>query len=149
MENEITKINELMKNTIPFVGRTGVKIIEMTPLRVKARMPLKGNENHFSIMYLGALCTLAEVPGGVLAGICFDLNKYVPIVKEISLRFFHPAKSDVTLEAALSDDEKKRIQAILTEKGKADYTLEGELKDESGDMVAKSKVVFHLGSIHR
>jgi acyl-coenzyme A thioesterase PaaI-like protein len=149
MEDSITTINELMGKMVPFVGRTGVKVIEMTPRSVKARMPLEGNENHINIMYMGALCTLAEVPGGVLAGTCFDLNKYVPIIKEISLQFFRPAKSDVTLEATLSEDEIKRINDALASKGKTDFTLEGELKDESGDMVAKSKVIFNLGSINR
>ncbi|MEE9435704.1 MAG: YiiD C-terminal domain-containing protein [Candidatus Adiutricales bacterium] len=132
---------------VAFIENMGLETIEARPGYVKLKAPLKGNENHIGIMYAGALFTLAEVPGGTLFSTSFDVTKYYPIVKEMSIRFRRPAATDITLEMTMSEDEVDRIQTEAEANGKADYVLEGELKDESGDVVALSKGVYQIRAI--
>ena len=54
----------------------------------------------------------------------------------MSLKFLKPAKTAITVEARLSDEEIERITREVAEKGKSVYILELELKDESGEVVA-------------
>lgn len=140
-------IRKFSGKTIAFVERMGLEVVESRPGYVKLKTPLKGNENHVGIMYAGALFTLAEMPGGALFTTSFDVSRYYPIVKELSIRFRRPATTDATIEMTMSKDEVERIQAEADEKGKADYILEGEIKDESGEVVALSKGVYQIRAI--
>ncbi|MBW2062500.1 MAG: YiiD C-terminal domain-containing protein [Deltaproteobacteria bacterium] len=140
-------IRKFSGKTIAFVERMGLEVVESRPGYVKLKTPLKGNENHVGIMYAGALFTLAEMPGGALFTTSFDVSRYYPIVKELSIRFRRPATTDATIEITMSKDEVERIQAEADEKGKADYILEGEIKDESGEVVALSKGVYQIRAI--
>ena len=130
-----------------FTENMGLQILETKPLYCKLMAPIKGNENHVGIMYAGALFTLAEVPGGALFSTSFDSAKYYPIVKELSIRFRRPAMTDVTVEMTMTQEEVDRIQAEAEANGKADYILEGELKDENGTVVAISKGIYQIRAV--
>ncbi|MBW1644050.1 MAG: YiiD C-terminal domain-containing protein, partial [Deltaproteobacteria bacterium] len=114
---------------------------------VKLKAPLSSNENHVGIMYAGALFTLAEVPGGSLFYTSFDPTKYYPIVKDMYIRFRRPAATDVTIEMRMSEEEVDRVQAEADKNGKADFILEGEIKDETGEVVALSKGTYQIRAV--
>lgn len=137
-------IKQLLETKVAFVERTGLKALQLQPRHVKLMVPLKGNENHIGTMYAGALFTVAEVPVGALYVTTFDMTKYYPIIKEMNIQFVRPAKTDVTIELSISEEEARRIQAEAEETGKAEFVLEGEVKDESGDVVARSRGVYQL-----
>ena len=108
----------------------------MTDGYVKCLMPLEGNINHVGIMYAGSLFTLGEIIGGIMWGLMFDVENFYPIVKEINIRFTRPAATDVTLEVDFDKEASDRIQAEAQKEGKADYTLDLDLKDMRGETVA-------------
>jgi acyl-coenzyme A thioesterase PaaI-like protein len=107
-------------------------------------MPLAGNQNHIGSMYAGALFTLAEIPGGALFLTSFDAQHFYPIIKEMNLRFRRPATGDIRVEARLEDAQIQALQKQATEEGKADYVLELQLIDESGEVVAQSRGLYQL-----
>jgi thioesterase domain-containing protein len=137
-------VKELVEKKIAFVERMGLKVIELTPGYVKLIAPLQGNENHVGSMYAGALFTLAEIPGGALILTTFDPTKCFPVIKELTIKFLRPAASDITTEMFLSRGEVDRITAEVTEKGKADFVLHGELKDQTGTVVAVSQGLYQI-----
>lgn len=98
-------------------------------------------------MYAGSLCTLAEMSGGALFGVCFDYLKYLPIVKNIEVRFVKPGMTDVTLEVSLSPERIIEILTVLEEKGKSDFTLELDLKDSGGDTVVRAVGLYQARRI--
>jgi acyl-coenzyme A thioesterase PaaI-like protein len=100
----------------------------------KLSLPLEPNLNHIGTMYAGSLFSLAEFSGGVMFAVSFDITKYFPIVKEVSIRYRRPAASAVTLEVFLSPERVEEIRAVAEENGKADYSMDLELKDEDGDI---------------
>jgi acyl-coenzyme A thioesterase PaaI-like protein len=137
-------LKQFIEKPFAFVERMGLKALELKPSYVKLAVPIAGNENHIGGMYAGALFTLAEIPGGALYLTTFDVSKFYPIIKEMTIRFVAPAKTDVTIEMHLPKEEASRIEAEARENGKADYVLEGEVKDASGLVVAVSKGLYQL-----
>jgi len=137
-------LKQFIEKPFAFVERMGLKALELKPNYVKLAAPIAGNENHIGGMYAGALFTLAEIPGGALYLTTFDVSRFYPIIKEMTIRFVAPAKTDVTIETHLPEEEAYRIEAEAKENGKADYVLEGEVKDASGVVVTVSKGLYQL-----
>lgn len=146
-EELLGKLKTALAKNIPFVERTGLEILELERGYVKMKMPFEPNVNHVQMMYAGALYTLAELPGGAIFATSFDAKSYYPIVKDMSIRFRRPAKTDVTVEVRLAPERAAEIQAQADRDGKADYEWECELKDDSGEVVAITKNVYQLRKI--
>jgi acyl-coenzyme A thioesterase PaaI-like protein len=123
-------------NSIEGIRRTGIKMLEMRDRYAKLLMPIEGNGNHVGMMYAGSLFTIGEITGGVIAACSFDVKKYVPIVKEVSIRFRRPAMTDVTVEVSMTEDRVSDIEAEAAEKGKADFEMDIDITDASGEVVS-------------
>jgi acyl-coenzyme A thioesterase PaaI-like protein len=141
---DLNVAKQALEQGIAFVRNAGLQVEELRRGYVKCRMPFKNNGNHIGIMYAGAMFTVAEIPGGALFLSSFDSSRYFPIVKALNMDFLKPARSDVTVEIRLSEDRIAGIQAEAEAKGKADFVLEGELKDAAGIVVAKSHGVYQI-----
>jgi acyl-coenzyme A thioesterase PaaI-like protein len=135
---------QLTEEQIAFVKRSNLKAEVLEPGFVRLRMPLAGNQNHLASMYAGALFTLAEIPGGALFITSFDVTRFYPVVKEMQLRFRRPATGDIWVEARLAADEIEHLQNEAQINGKAEYLLELELTNASGEVVALSRGVYQL-----
>lgn len=135
---------QFTEDKIAFVKRMNLKAEVLEPGFVRLRVPLAGNENHIGSMYAGALFTLAEIPGGALFLTSFDASKFYPIVKEMNLRFRRPATGDIVVEAHLGTEEIERLQSEAQANGKAEYVLELQLTDGSGEVVALSRGIYQL-----
>ncbi len=150
MTNEEMKaIAEMTIDGIPAIKRTGIRVLDIRPRYTKILMPLEGNVNHVGMMYAGSLFTIGEIPGGILHLASFDVNRFFPIVKEINIRFRRPATTDVTLEMALDADQADQIQAEAEEKGKADFSLEMEIKDAAGEVVSMINGTWQIRKIQK
>lgn len=137
-------VRQLTEEQIAFVQRSGLKAEVLEPGWVRLCMPLEGNQNHIGSMYAGALFTLAEIPGGALFLTSFDAQHFYPIIKEMNLRFRRPATGAIRVEARLSAEEIQRLQNQATDQGKAEYLLELQLTDDSGEVVAESRGLYQL-----
>jgi acyl-coenzyme A thioesterase PaaI-like protein len=144
MSMPIELVRQLTEEQIAFVKRSGLKADVLEPGHVRLRMPLEGNQNHIGTLYAGALFTLAEMPGGALFLTSFDSRRFYPIVKEMNLRFRRPAKGDITVEAHMHSEEITRIQREAEANGKADYLLELQLLDATGEVVAESRGLYQM-----
>lgn len=141
---QLQVIKVLSTRAIPFVHRSGVRILTLEPGRVVCEMPLKGNVNHIGTMYAGALFTLAEFPGGPLMLATYGLTRFIPIVTSLDMEFVKAAKSDVRVELSLPADEADRIEQQTLANGQAEFELTGELKAKSGDVVARSLARYQM-----
>lgn len=135
---------QLTEQQIAFVQRSGLKAEVLEPGFVRLCMPLAGNQNHIGSMYAGALFTLAEIPGGALFLTSFDASRFYPVVKDMNLRFRRPATGDIRVEARLDSAEIVRLEQQASSQGKAEFVLELQLTDESGEVVAQSRGLYQL-----
>jgi thioesterase domain-containing protein len=147
MNLPLAVIKELVENKVAFVARMNLKVLDLRAGYVKLFAPLQGNENHVGTMYAGALFTLAEIPGGALCLTLLDVSRFYPIVKEMNIRFLRPARTDMTIEASIPREEAERIRAEAEKKGKADFVIESEIKDETGEVVATSKGIYQARAV--
>ncbi len=143
----LAQLKATFAKTIPFAERTGVEIVEIDERYVKMRMPFEPNVNHVGMMYAGALFTLAELPGGAIFATTFDVTRYYPIVKDMKIRFRRPAMTDITVEVRVSAEEARDIEERTERDGKADFSWDCELRDETGEVVAITKNLYQLRKI--
>jgi thioesterase domain-containing protein len=142
-------IKELVETKVAFVERMKLKALELEPCRAKLAAPLEGNENHVGGMYAGALFTLAEMPGGALFLTTFDVEKYYPVVKEMTIQYRRPARTDCVVEVSISESEAQRIRDEAEKNGKAEFALECDIKDQHGEVVATARGIYQIRTIGR
>ncbi|AEV73056.1 uncharacterized protein, possibly involved in aromatic compounds catabolism [Mycolicibacterium rhodesiae NBB3] len=142
--NLVDMMNDAMATTIPAADKLGVKAVEARRGFAAATVPLKGNGNHFGVVYAGVEFTVAEILGGIIAIASFDAAKYYPLVKKLDIEFTAAARSDLRAEASLDEDELRRIETEAAEKGKADFVLDAVVRDEAGQTVAVTHGLYQL-----
>ena len=136
MQFDKDKVSELTTGTIPLAKFVEAEVVELERGYVKMRIPFAPNINHIGIMYADSLFTIGELPGGALFFSAFDVSKCYPIVTEMNIKFLKPAKTAVTVESRISEEEIERITREVEENGKSVYILEQEIKDEDGVVCA-------------
>jgi len=144
IEKRFEKVADVAVNSIEGIRRTGIKVVELRERYSKVMMPLEGNINHVGTMYAGSLFTLGEFCGGIIYGVAFDVEKYYPIVKDISIRFRRPAMTDVTIEVSMNEEDVGKIQRICEENNKSDFVLDLEIKDANGEVVTFVKGTWQI-----
>ncbi len=147
IEDKYKLTAEYTETGVEGIRRTGIKVLAMRDRYVKLLMPLEGNVNHVGIMYAGSLFTIGECMGGAIYGVAFDVRSFFPIVKEVTIRFRRPVTSDVTLELEMSEEEADRIQKQAEEAGKADFTLNLDLKDTNYETVCLVSGIWQIRKI--
>jgi len=145
MSNE-ESMREGFKNAIPFGVRCGIDATSFNKENVTLRMPLEPNVNHIGTMYAGALFTLGEMMGGAVAMIYLLEHQLIPIVKGLNIKFIKMAKTDITTTYAMGEDEVRRVIDECRERGKAEYTINLELKDADGVVVAVTEGFYQVRS---
>ncbi len=138
---------EYVETGVEGIARTGIKVLAMKDRYVKMLMPLEGNVNHVGIMYAGSLFTIGECMGGAIYGVAFDVRRFFPIVKEVTIKFRRPVTTDVTLELDMSEEEADKIQQEAEDAGKADFALDLELKDTNGETVCLVSGIWQIRKI--
>ena len=122
----------LIETAVPIIEKMGIKVVEFRPNYARLKLPLEGNTNHIGVIYAGSLFSLGEVTGGAIFLAAFDRTRFLPIVKQVDIRFRRMAKTDVTVEVAMAREDVERISATAEKEGKADFDLTLEIKDEEG-----------------
>lgn len=92
----VEQVNAVMRASIPLMESCRIEIAELEPGYARTTAPFEGNGNHLGTMYAGVLFSVAEVVGGVMAAVTFDMAKYLPVVKSVNIDFKRPARSDVS-----------------------------------------------------
>jgi thioesterase domain-containing protein len=140
-------VKELVETKVAFVERMKLKALELEPCHVKLTAPLEGNDNHVGGMYAGALFTLAEMIGGALFLTTFDVEKYYPIIKEMTIQYRRPARTDCVVEVSISESEAQRIREEAEKNGKAEFNLECDIRDQHGEVVATTRGIYQIRTI--
>ncbi|MEE8600387.1 YiiD C-terminal domain-containing protein [Euzebya tangerina] len=133
-----------LEDGFPFLTNMGLRLDAIEPGYCKMTAPLEPNVNHIGTMYAGALFTLAEVPGGAIFLATFDAQAYYPIVRSMDIQFLKMARTDISVEVRIGQDEVDRIQAEANEHGKANYDWTCELVDTDGVVVARTTNHYQL-----
>jgi acyl-coenzyme A thioesterase PaaI-like protein len=121
-----------------------LQVTELRPGYVKGAVPLEGNGNHLGTLYAGAMFGLAEIIGGALAVSSFDISRYYPVVKDLHITFRRPGRTGVTTECTLPAARIEELSAEADRTGKAEFVLDVNLTDDTGEVVATSTATYQI-----
>jgi len=136
-----------LEKAIKIIEKMGMRILDFQKYSVKIILPKEQNINHIGTVYAGSLFSLADYAGGVLFFATFDMKKYYPILREVTITFKKPGTTDITCEASMSPAQAEQMKSITDETGKADWVLDLELKDEKGDVCSIVHGIFQMRKI--
>lgn len=126
---------QFIHQAIPMLGKLGLQVVRMGEGSMTLRVPFEGNQNHVGTMYAGALFAIAEVPGGALAVQLFDPARFYPVIRNMRVDYRRPARTDVTVDAAIPPEIAERVLATAEAEGKADFVMDLQVRDADGDVV--------------
>jgi thioesterase domain-containing protein len=136
-----------LEKAIKIIEKMGMRILAFQKYSVKIILPKEQNINHIGTVYAGSLFSLADYAGGVLFFATFDMKKYYPILREVTITFKKPGTTDITCEASMSPAQAEQMKSITDETGKADWVLDLELKDGKGDVCSIVHGIFQMRKI--
>jgi thioesterase domain-containing protein len=136
-----------LEKAIQIIEKMGMRIVDFQKQSVKIVLPKAPNVNHVGTVYAGSLFSLADYAGGVLFYATFDIRKYYPLLKEVTIAFKKPATTDISVEASMTSAQAEQIKKITDETGKSDWDLDLELKDEKGDTCCIAHGIFQMRKI--
>jgi thioesterase domain-containing protein len=134
ISDEFKDLVGYLEKAIKIVEKMGMRILDLEKQSVRIKLPKEPNVNHLGTVYAGALFSLADFAGGILFFASFDYKKYYILLKEMTIAFKKPATTDMTIAASLTPDEVDGVRKIADEAGKADWSVDFELKDEQGNV---------------
>jgi len=144
IEKKYQEHAKMLETIIKIIDAMGIRIVEMRDRHVKVLLPLEPNVNHIGTMYAGSLFTAGEFMGGAMYMASFDYDRFYPIVKAINIQFRRPAITNVTVEANLSPEEIDAIHREADAKGKADWKMDLEIKDQAGEVCCLLQGIWQL-----
>lgn len=142
IEEKLRPIAMYLENGIDIVRAMGITVLEMRRGYVRLMAPLKGNGNHFGSMYAGVIFSLADIAGGALFVSTFDYTRFIPIVREVDIRFLKPVAEDLFVEASIPEETIARIERELDENGRAEWALDLSLRYAGGATLDTVRGVF-------
>lgn len=140
----VEQVNTLMRASIPLTESCNIELVALEPGYARTRCPFEGNGNHIGTMYAGVLFSVAEVLGGVMAAVTFDITKYAPLVKSMNIDFKKPARSEVFAEARLDDETVAAATAAADADGRGPYELHATVTDAEGVVIATTVGQYQL-----
>ena len=136
--------NSVLAQMIPRAASMGIEVVELRPGYVKSKTPIEGNGNHIGTMYAGVIFTAAELLGGAIALPTFDMTKFYPVIKAMTINFRRPATGAIYAEASMSDELVAELTQKAAEEGKAEFLFETTVTDEAGATVATTEGTYQL-----
>lgn len=133
-----------LEGTIKILKQMGVSITAMQDRYARILLPIEPNRSHINTVYAGSLFSLAEFSGGAIFIASFDHTTYYPIAKAMSIQYRKMAMTDVTLEVSLTPEQAAAITAEADQKGKADFTMDLEIKNAEGAVVCTAQGTWQM-----
>lgn len=134
----------LIEETIPWVRDSGLAAERLEERHVVLRLPRERHLNHVGIVYAGSLFTLMEIAGAALFGCTYPWGLYIPINKEMSIRFLRMGTTDILCDLSISAEKAEEMIRPIDEKGKGEWILEMDCKDTQGNVVAASTCTYYI-----
>jgi acyl-coenzyme A thioesterase PaaI-like protein len=126
----------MVKRVVPYTGSVNPRVEALEPgyarISIRQRRSL---EQHLGSIHAIALANVAEFASGAAMTTALP-SGYRGIVMKFSMEYFKKARGRVTAES-------RAMLPDLTREAEHDFV--SEIKDESGDLVARATVTWRLG----
>lgn len=140
----MTTLKPDVEQSSTLVARSGLKVLEMKRGYVKCLMPLEANSCNEGLMPTGALFMLIEASGRAIFLSSFNTERFESFLKNTELKIEQTAASEVTLEVRLKETVMSQVTAKAEISGRGDYVLEGVLRDEDDNVIARYQAGYQV-----
>lgn len=140
----LNTLKPAVENTNAQVARSGLRVLDMRRGYVKCLLPIDGNGGKDGTVPKEMLKVLMEAPGNAIFLGSFNTDRFETSIKDVDLRLLKPADSDVTVELSLKEAVISRITAEVEIKGWSEFVLEGSLKDEDDNIIARYRGTYEM-----
>lgn len=145
----MTALKPDVEKSSSLIERSGLKVLELRRGYVKCLMPLEANSCHEGIMPTGALFMLVEASGRAIFLSSFNTSRFQVFLKHTELKMEQAAETEVTLEVQLMETVISQVTAKADITGRADYVLEGVLRDEDDGVVARFQAGYQVTPVRQ
>ena len=136
IENEL---EDWARENLPIYEFMDLKVLSVSEGLYKCFVPLSGNTgNHIKTVHAAFQWASAEILGGLAVLSTRKDDKYVPVVKSLSIEFKRPALTDITSEALFSRKQVEVMNTALESIGRYDFELASVIRDSGGEVVAEA-----------
>jgi len=131
---------------IPFAKHTGIARKEEGTLKLKKSKLI---ENHVQSIHGAAQFTLAETQSGLYLRSLFPeyMGKVLPLLRSSSVKYKHPATTDIYAIAKVSDEAKEKFEAQFNKKGRAIISVNVELRDDEDIITMLGEFVWFIQKV--
>ncbi len=140
-------LKSMIEGTIPWVHDSGLQAELLEERHVILRLPKDRHLNHVGIVYAGSLFMLMEVSGAALFACTYPLGKYIPINREMTIRFVRMGVTDILCELAITPEKALEMIRPIDEKGRGEWVLDMDCRDTDGNVVATSTCQYYIKKV--
>jgi acyl-coenzyme A thioesterase PaaI-like protein len=146
MDLDFDAIAKGMAMAVPYIGHTGIEVTEMSEGAATTVLPDRPElHNHVGSQHAGALFGAAEVASGAafVGAFAVRMGDLTPLARSAEISYVKVARGRVEAKARLGVPAADAL-ATLDRDGRVDFSVEVELTDSEGDVVATATVDWNV-----
>lgn len=146
MEIDFNAIAKGMAIAVPYISHMGIEVTEMSEGAATAVLPDRPDlHNHVGSQHAGALFGVAETASGAafVGAFAVRMGDLVPLARNAEISYVKVARGVVEAKAKLGVPAEDAL-ATLDKDGRIDFSVEVEMTDAEGDVVATATVAWNV-----
>ena len=145
-QETLDEIRHMITHSVnTLIAMSGIQVAALEERHICTQMPLGDvHVNHVGTAYAISMVLLMEVTGASLLQATYGFKKFVPIIKNIKIDYKKPTSHTLVCDLSMTKEESEARIAPILERGRGNYPLHIELKDDQGVSVAEAEFGFYL-----
>jgi uncharacterized protein (TIGR00369 family) len=146
MDIDFDAIAKGMAIAVPYISHMGIEVTEMAEGTATAVLPDKPElHNHVGSQHAGALFGVAETASGAafVGAFAIRMGDVTPLARSAEIAYVKVARGAVEARARLTMPADEAL-AKLDKDGRVDFSVEVEMTDGEGDVVATATVDWNV-----
>jgi len=146
MDIDFDAIAKGMAVAVPYISHMGIEVTEMSEGAATAVLPDRPElHNHVGSQHAGALFGVAETASGAafVGAFAVRMGDVTPLARSAEISYVKVARGAVEAKAKLGMPAAEAL-ATLDQDGRVDFSVEVEMTDGEGDVVATATVDWNV-----
>jgi uncharacterized protein (TIGR00369 family) len=146
MDIDFEAIAKGMAMAVPYIGHMGIEVTEMSEGAATTVLPDRPElHSHVGSQHAGALFGVAETASGAafVGAFAARMEDVMPLARSAEISYVKVARGQIEAKAKLTVPAAEAL-ATLDEAGRVDFSVEVELTDGDGDVVATATVDWNV-----
>ena len=146
MEVDLDLIAKSMATAVPYIGHMGIEVATMSEGEATATLPDRPElHNHVGSQHAGALFGVAETASGAafVGAFAARMGDVTPLARSAQISYLKVARGQIEAKAKLGMPAAEAL-AKLDADGRVDFSVEVEMTDAEGNLVATATVDWNV-----